>query len=52
MDNVCTSSDIKMTETPGIDNVLLKVKSSQGRVNESFVMDNRTLKKRSKNASL
>ena len=29
VDNICTSSGIIMTETPGIDNVLLKVKSSQ-----------------------
>ena len=29
VDNICTFSGIIMTETPGIDNVLLKVKSSQ-----------------------
>ena len=34
-----------MTETLAIDNVLLKVKSSQGRVNESFITGNCTLKK-------
>ena len=46
VDNICTSSGIKMTEAPDIDNVLLKVKSIQGRVNESFIMDNRTLRKK------
>ena len=35
-----------MTETPGIDDALLKVKSSQGRVNESFITDNRALRKK------
>ena len=34
-----------MTETLAIDNVLLKVKSSQGRVNESFIKGNCTLRK-------
>ena len=34
-----------MTETLAIDNVLLKVKSSQGRVNESFITGNCTLRK-------
>lgn len=46
VDNVCTSSDIKLTETPGIDKVLLKVRSSQGRLNECFITDNRTLRKK------
>ena len=46
MDNACTSSGIKMTETPGIDTILLKVKSSQGRVNKSFITDNNTLRKK------
>ena len=34
-----------MTETLAIDNVLLKVKSSQGTVNESFIKGNCTLRK-------
>ena len=46
MVNVCTSTGIKMTETPGIYDVLLKVKNSQEKVNESFIMDNRTLRKK------
>ena len=46
MDNICISCSIKITETLAIDNVLLKVKSSQGRVNKSFITGNYTLRKK------
>ena len=35
-----------MTETPSIDKVLLKVESSQKIVNESFITDDNTLRKK------
>ena len=46
VNNIFTSSCIKMIETPGIDKVLLKLESSQGRVNESLITDNRALRKK------
>ena len=46
VDNIFISFGIKMTETLAIDNVLLKIKSSQGRVNESFITGNHTLRKK------
>ena len=46
MDNTCISFGIKMTETLAIDNVLLKIKSSQGRVNGFFISGNHTLRKK------
>ena len=44
MDNTCISFGIKMTETLAIDNVLLKIKSSQG--NGFFITGNHTLRKK------
>ena len=35
-----------MTETLSIDSVLLKIKRSQGRVNENFISGNNTLRKK------
>ena len=35
-----------MTETLSIDSVLLKIKRSQGRVNENFISGNDTLRKK------
>ena len=46
VDSIFISFGIKMTEILAIDNVLLKIKSSQGRVNESFITDNHTLRKK------
>ena len=46
VDNIFISFVIKMTETLAIDNVLLKIKSTQGRVNESFITGNHTLRKK------
>ena len=46
MDNICISFGIKMTEILAIDNVLLKIKSSQGRVKKSFITGNHTLRKK------
>ena len=45
MDNIFISFGIKMTETLAID-VLLKIKSSQGRVNGFFITGNHTLRKK------
>ena len=46
MDSIFISFGIKMTETLAIDNVLLKIKSSQERVNESFITGNHKLRKK------
>ena len=46
VDNVCTSSCIKMTETLGIDNVFLKVKSSQRSISSQRSTILRTLRKK------
>ena len=46
MDSIFISFGIKMTEILAIDNVFLKIKSSQGRVNESFITGNHTLRKK------
>ena len=45
VDNIFISFGIKMTETLAID-VLLKIKSSQGRVNGFFITGNHTLRKK------
>ena len=45
VDNIFISFGIKMTETLAID-VLLKIKSSQGRINGFFITGNHTLRKK------
>ena len=46
VDSIFISFGIKMTEILAIDNVLLKIKSSQGWVNESFITGSHTLRKK------